>query len=47
MWYVDPGYVPTVEEAKAKLNLLNAKGSTAEAFSMSELYDESGNRLVK
>ncbi|WP_258097896.1 DUF3291 domain-containing protein [Marinoscillum pacificum] len=47
MWYVDPGYVPTVEEAKAKLDLLNEKGSTAEAFSMSELYDESGNRLGK
>ncbi len=47
MWYVDQGDVPTVEEAKAKLDLLNANGATAEAFSMSELYDESGNRLVK
>ncbi|MET0294988.1 MAG: DUF3291 domain-containing protein [Phenylobacterium sp.] len=32
LWWVPAGYRPTVEEAKAKLELIAAKGPTAEAF---------------
>lgn len=47
MWYVDQGYVPKVEEAKEKLDLLNEQGATPEAFSMSERYDALGKKISK
>ena len=47
MWYVETGLYPTITEAKAKLDLLNKQGSTPEAFSMTEVYDEFGEKLKK
>jgi Domain of unknown function (DUF3291) len=32
MWWIIEGHIPTIEEAKEKLALLNEKGETAEAF---------------
>ncbi|WP_109829679.1 DUF3291 domain-containing protein [Reichenbachiella versicolor] len=42
MWYIEKGHLPTIMEAKEKLDLLNKNGSTPEAFSMKDIYDESG-----
>ncbi len=47
MWYIDKGQIPTVLEAKEKLDMLNQKGSTPEAFSMTEVYDEFGEKYFK
>ncbi len=47
MWYIDQGHIPTIAEAKEKLDLLNKNGSSPMAFSMSEIYDELGKRYKK
>jgi len=47
MWYIDKGHIPTIEEAKTKLDVLNQKGSTPEAFSMTEVYDAFGEKYAK
>ncbi|TCI93795.1 DUF3291 domain-containing protein [Tenacibaculum sp. M341] len=47
MWYIDKGHIPTISEAKKKLDLLNQNGSSPTAFSMSELYNESGEKYKK
>jgi hypothetical protein len=38
LWWVPKGHQPTVEEAKAKLELLRRKGPTAEAFTFRQAY---------
>lgn len=47
MWYIKPGVIPSVLEAKEKLNLLNESGSSLEAFSMTDLYNPDGSKLKK
>jgi hypothetical protein len=38
LWWVPKGHIPSVEEAKAKLELLRLKGATAEAFTFRQAY---------
>lgn len=47
MWYINKGHIPTIFEAKEKLDLLNQNGSGPDAFSMSEIYDEFGIKYKK
>lgn len=45
MWWIPEGEVPTVEEAKLKLQNLNKLGPTSSAFSFNEKYDSTGKRI--
>lgn len=45
MWWVPEGHIPTVEEGIAKLELLNARGSSSEAFSFREKYNAQGELM--
>ena len=47
MWYVAKDHIPTITEAKEKLDLLNQNGSGPNAFSMTDIYDEFGNEYKK
>ena len=38
LWWVPRGHRPSIEEAKARLELLRAKGSTAEAFTFRQAF---------
>ena len=39
LWWVPAGHIPDVEEAKARLMALQAKGPHAEAFTFRHLFD--------
>jgi hypothetical protein len=39
LWWVPAGHIPTVEEAKQRLELLRAQGETAEAFTFKKSYE--------
>jgi len=45
LWWVEDGHIPTLNEAKSKLDLLRQKGPTPAAFSFSIPYDETGSPL--
>lgn len=45
LWWVREGDLPTLAEAKQKLDQLAANGSSFEAFSLNEPYDINGNRM--
>lgn len=38
LWWVPKGHIPTIEEAKAKLEELRKKGPTAEAFTFRQAF---------
>ena len=38
MWWVPAGHIPSLEEAKARLELLKAQGPGPEAFTMAQRY---------
>ncbi len=38
LWWVPKGHIPTIEEAKDRLELLRCKGPTAEAFTFRQAY---------
>ena len=38
LWWVPKGHKPTIEEAKARLEVLRAKGPTAEAFTFRQAF---------
>ena len=38
LWWVPRGHRPTIEEAKARLEMLRAKGPTAEAFTFRQAF---------
>ncbi|MFC3851737.1 DUF3291 domain-containing protein [Salinispirillum marinum] len=39
LWWVPEGHQPTLEEAAQKLELLNAKGPSAEAFTFKQAFE--------
>ncbi len=43
LWWVAAGHVPTVEEAKARLEHLRTQGDSAYAFSFKKLFPPSAN----
>tara|TARA_R110000868_G_scaffold184855_1_gene426507 strand:- start:6283 stop:6753 length:471 start_codon:yes stop_codon:yes gene_type:complete len=45
LWYIEAGKIPTVNEAKDKLDYLNQFGASKTAFSMTDLYDFDGSKL--
>lgn len=47
MWYIEEGHIPTLAEAKAKLDALNANGSGPEAFGMTDIYHSDGSKLQR
>ncbi|POY39003.1 DUF3291 domain-containing protein [Solitalea longa] len=45
MWYTEEGVIPSLTEAKGKLDLLNQNGSSLTAFSMTDIYNFDGTKL--
>jgi hypothetical protein len=43
MWWILAGSIPTVEEAKARLELLEARGPSPEAFTLREPFPRPGS----
>lgn len=43
MWWIPEGHIPTLEEAKEKLELIQSKGPTVEAFSFKHRFDPPSN----
>ncbi len=39
MWWIPVGHIPTLEEAKEKLDLLREKGATQEAFDFKNVFE--------
>ena len=46
MWWIPAGHIPTLEEAKTKIDLINNKGNTPEAFNFQKVFDEQGNQMA-
>ena len=46
MWWVPDGHVPTLEEAKAKFDLLKELGPTAEAFDLKTVFPPSAGAPI-
>ena len=42
LWWIPAGHIPTVEEAKAKLEELGRNGPTAASFTFRNLFDAPG-----
>lgn len=45
MWWVKSGHIPTLEEAKAKLEYLNQNGPSKQAFTFKDCYSPQGQVL--
>jgi hypothetical protein len=43
MWWIPAGSIPTVEEAKARLDLLETRGPSADAFTLREPFPPPGS----
>lgn len=46
LWWVEDGHIPSLEEAKEKLDLLRANGPTPEAFSFTVPFDAAGRPMT-
>ena len=46
LWWVPAGHIPSIEEAKARLATLKARGSTAEAFTFRAPFPSPGQRRL-
>jgi hypothetical protein len=42
LWWIPEGQIPSVDEAKDRLELLRLKGPTAEAFTFRDPFDAPG-----
>ena len=42
LWWIPEGHIPSLEEAKAKLDHLNEHGESPSAFSFKKLYGPQG-----
>lgn len=40
LWWIEKGSIPTVDEALAKLNLIQCKGSTIDAFNFAKSFEK-------
>jgi hypothetical protein len=47
LWWVPAGQLPTLEEAKARLRLLDERGPSAIAFTVQDAFDPAGQRLPR
>jgi len=46
MWWIESGHIPTLQEAKEKLALIDEHGPSIEAFNFKHLFDHSGNTIT-
>jgi hypothetical protein len=46
LWWIPAGTIPTVEEAKRRLDLLSANGPTPAAFTFKQRFNSAGTPLV-
>ena len=46
LWWTKVGVMPTIAEAKQKLDLINAVGATPAAFNFAKHFDPEGNLMV-
>lgn len=46
LWWVEDGHIPTLDEAKEKLDRLRSQGPTPNAFSFTVPFDENGNPMT-
>ena len=47
LWWVDMGHIPTLEEAKDRLERLTRDGPTAAAFTLGVTFSPKGERFMK
>jgi hypothetical protein len=47
LWWVPAGQIPTLDEAKAKLHVLEERGSTATAFTLQDAFDPRGQPVAR
>ena len=47
MWWIPVGHIPTLEEAKQKMDYINLHGATPTAFNYKNLFDERGEPVKK
>lgn len=45
LWWVEVGKMPTIEQAKEKLDLINAEGATPAAFGFRRAFNSDGRAL--
>ncbi len=45
LWWIEPGHIPSVEEAKQRLAHLAEHGATAEAFNFAQCFNARGERI--
>jgi hypothetical protein len=45
MWWIPAGTVPTIEDAKAKLDYISTYGATPEAFTFKTCFDPQGHPI--
>jgi hypothetical protein len=47
LWWIPAGQLPTLEEAKAKLRLLEERGPSVSAFTFHDAFDEAGQPVPR
>ena len=47
LWWIPAGQLPTLEEAKAKLGLLEERGPSVGAFTFHDAFDEAGQPVPR
>lgn len=45
LWWIPEGHIPTLSEAKAKLDLIRGEGASPAAFSFASSFDEDGQAV--
>ena len=46
LWWIEIGHIPTLQEAKDKLVLIDLHGASSEVFNFKHLFDPSGNTIT-
>jgi len=46
LWWIDDGHIPSLDEARSKLDLIRAKGASPDAFSFALPFDEKGKAVT-
>ncbi len=47
LWWVESGHIPTTDEAKLKLDLLEKQGATPESFTFKQRFSPDGMMLMR
>ena len=46
LWWIPGGALPTLEEAKARLDMVAERGDSPEAFTFAQIYSPAGERIA-